>query len=153
VYVPGLDFVQRHWFLPLQVNGRVVVVTRMRPSTAWRRGDRVAYSFAGHSEHQVIIHSGVGLGPVLAVPGDHVRFTASEFEVNGRAQPRLALMPTAGELVVPEKRWFVWPEVAISGHGNVPASDVAEALLRLCTISEEQFVGKPSHRWLWRKQL
>jgi len=153
VYLPGRDFVQRHWFLPLQVNGRVVVVTRMRPSTAWRRGDRVAYSFGSHSEHQLIINGGVSLGPVLAVPGDHVRFSASEFEVNGLAQPRLLLMPTDGAFVVPEKRWFVWPEVAISGHGQVPTSDVAEALLVLCTISQDQFVGKPAHRWLWRKQF
>ena len=153
VYVPGRDFVQRHWFLPLHVNGRVVVVTRMHSSTSWRRGDRVAYSFGSHSEHQLIIKGGVSLGPVLAVPGDHVRFSASDFEVNGLAQPRLPLMPSVGQFVVPEKRWFVWPEVAISGHGQVPSSQLAEALLVLCTISQDQFVGKPAHRWLWRKQF
>jgi hypothetical protein len=153
VYLPGRDFVQRHWFLPLQVNGRVLVVKVMRPSTAWRRGERVAYSFGSHSQHQLIIHGGVSLGPVLAAPGDHVEFSASDFEVNGHAQPRLALMPSAGSFVVPEKHWLVWPEVAISGHGQVSTSDVSEALLALCTISEDQFVGKPVHRWLWRKQF
>jgi hypothetical protein len=153
VYLPGRDFIQRHLFLPLQVNGRVVVVKVMRLSTAWRRGERVAYSFGSHSEHQLVIHGGVSLGPVLAAPGDHVQFSASDFEVNGFSQPRLALMPSAGAFVVPEKHWLVWPEVAISGHGQVPTSDVAEALLNLCTISEDQFVGKPVRRWLWRKQF
>jgi len=153
VYVPGRDFVQGHWFLPLQIKGRVVIITRAYSTTGIRRGDQVAFSFGSHVEHQLVIQGGFGLGPVLGMPGDHVRFSASDFEVNGVARPRLAHMPAEGEFVVPEKHWFVWPEVGISGHGQVPTSQIDEALLAMSTISQDQFVGRPAHRWLWRKQF
>ena len=62
-------------------------------------------------------------------------------------------MPETGELIVPEKHWFVWPDFAISGHGNVAEAALSAALLPMATVSEDQFAGKPFKRWFWRRQF
>ena len=84
---------------------------------------------------------------------DRVRFSKAAFEVNGAGQPRLAHMPETGELIMAEKHWFAWPDFAITGHGNVAEAGVSAALLRMATISEQQFAGKPFKRWFWRRQV
>ena len=56
---------------------------------------------------------------MLAVAGDTVRFTTNVFFINGQPAPRLPHMPDTGEVQVPEKHWFIWPNLDISGHGNV----------------------------------
>jgi hypothetical protein len=145
--------VQNHWFLPLRLHGRVIVVSRSTPSIDLRRGDWVAYTFESKGDHGVIVREGMGLGKLLALPGDKLHFGESTFEVNGVIQPRLHLMPADGEYVIPEKHWFVWPELDISGHGQVPVSDMAQTLINLGTISEGRFLGKAPRRWLWRPQF
>ena len=139
--------------MPLRVKGRVVIVHRLAHPRALARGAWIAYSIEGSGQNSVNVESGFGLGPVLALAGDQVRFTQSAFEVNGAPQPRLDNMPQVGEWVVPEKHWFVWPEVAMSGHGNVPADAISATLLQMGTISEDQFVGRPFKRWFGRRQL
>lgn len=153
VYLPARNFIQDHWFIPLRVNGHVVIVRRQPPTAALQRGDCVAYSLEGFTQHELIVHSGFGLGPVLALPGDQVRFTKSAFEVNGIAQPRLALMPETGDWIVPGKHWFVWPQLARSGHGQTDEGALSETILALSTISKDQFLGKPPRHWLWRRQF
>jgi hypothetical protein len=153
LYLPGRAFVQDHWFLPLRLNGRVIVVSRSAPSVALRRGEWVAYSFESTGDHGLIVHEGMGLSQLLALPGDTVRFAESTFDVNGLSQPRLHLMPTAGEYVIPEKHWFVWPKLAISGHGEVPVTEVAQTLMSLGTLSEDRFLGTAPRRWMWRQQF
>jgi hypothetical protein len=56
-------------------------------------------------------------------------------------------------LVVPEKRWLVWPDLALGGHGQVAGANLSAVLLQVGTMSEQQFVGKPFKRWFWRRQL
>jgi hypothetical protein len=153
VYLPARNLIQEEWLMPLRVKGRVVVVHRVAPPRALPRGTWIAYAVEGLAEHGLKVQSGFGLGPVLALPGDRVRFTKSAVEVNGVPQPLLTNMPQAGEWVVPQKHWFVWPEVAISGHVNAPADVISAALLQLGTITEEQFVGRPFKRWFGRRQL
>ena len=153
VYLPGRNLIQEEWLMPLQVKGRVVIVQRLAHPRAVPRGAWIAYSIEGSGQNAVYLQSGFGLGPVLALAGDQVRFTKSAFEVNGVPQPRLDNMPQVGEWVVPEKHWFVWPEVAMSGHGNVPSEGIAATLLRVGTITEAQFVGRPFKRWFGRRQL
>jgi hypothetical protein len=135
------------------VNDRVVVVRKYATPPAIKRNDLIAYSLPGNYDHGAYVAAGFGFGPVLAVAGDRVRFTKTTFEVNGVPQPRLANMPETGELTVPEKRWFIWPELAISGHGNAPAGTLTATLLQMATISEAQFAGKPFKRWFWRRQV
>jgi hypothetical protein len=153
VYLPARNLMETRWLAPLRVQDRVVVVRKSKPSPAVKRNDLIAYSLPGDTDHTVYVAAGFGLGPVLAVAGDHVRFTKAAFEVNGAPRPRLAHMPQTGDLTVPEKHWFVWPELAISGHGNAPEGALATALLQMATISEEQFAGKPFKRWFWRRQF
>jgi hypothetical protein len=153
VYMPARNWMETRWAAPLRVNDRVVVVKKSVPVPSVKRNDVIAYSLPGNTDHGVNVAAGFGLGPVLAVAGDRLRFTETAFEVNGTPQPRLAHMPATGELIVPEKHWFVWPDLAISGHGNAPEGALTTALLQMATLSEEQFAGKPFKRWFWRRQF
>jgi len=152
LYLPARALIQDRWFLPLRLNGRLIIVQRKSPPITLRRGDVIAYSFEGANGPGIIVHGGFGLGPVLALPGDRVRFTQTTFEINGQAQPRLALMPQSGEIVMSERHWFVWPNFDMYGHGNV-VDQLPERFLDLGMISERQFLGRPCRRWLWRQQL
>jgi hypothetical protein len=152
LYAPARARVQERWLIPLSVQGQVVVVQTFTSPKRVQRGDWIAYTIQATSEAGVAVQEGYGLRPVLAVAGDRVRFTASACEVNGVAFPRQAHMPSRGELVVPEKHWFLWPNLAINLHGNISEATADAALLRLALVDEEQFVGKPFQRWLWRHQ-
>ena len=153
LYLPARDWMETRWLTPLRVKDRVVVVKKSGPTPIVKRNDWIAYSLPGNTDHTVYVEAGFGLGPVLAVAGDRVRFTKAAFEVNGAPRPRLAHMPETGELTVPEKHWFVWPDFAISGHGNVAEAALSAALLQMATISDQQFAGKPFKRWFWRRQV
>jgi hypothetical protein len=153
LYMPARNLMETRWLAPLRLQGQVVVVSKSRSPASVKRNDVIAYSLPGNTDHAVYVEAGFGLGPVLAVAGDHVCFTKTAFEVNGAPRPRLAHMPESGDLTVPGKHWFVWPDLAISGHGNAPAGALTTALLQMAVISEEQFAGKPFKRWFWRRQL
>jgi hypothetical protein len=125
-----------------------------------KRGDWVMYSLQNlnsgdpHREGGAVrSQAGYGLEPVLAVAGDSVTFSTNSFAVNGVEHPLLPHMPNSGEVIVPEKNWFIWPELGISGHGNTSEASISDAMLRLATVPENQFVGKPFKRWFWRKQI
>ncbi len=155
-YAPMRSVIQNHWAMPLRANGRVFVMQRFSPAQAVKRGDWIAYTLSGHllSNHgyEIIYHrNGMGLGPVLAAPGDIVEFSAKTFSVNGVPQPLLPHMPTGGNLVVPENHWFIWPGFSISGQGN--EARISELMLSAATVSRDQFVGRPFKRWFWRKQI
>jgi hypothetical protein len=153
VYLPARNWMETRWLAPLRVQDRVVVVKKARARPIVKRNDLIAYSLPGNTDHAVYVEAGFGLGPVLAVAGDRVCFTKAVFEVNGAPRPRLAHMPETGELIVPEKHWFIWPEFAVSGHGGATEAALSAALLEIATISEEQFAGKPFRRWFWRRQF
>jgi hypothetical protein len=153
LYLPVRNVVEHHWLAPLQVNGKVMVVQKFRAAPTLQRGVLIAYTIHEGGDHQAgYVVGGLGVTPVLAVAGDRVRFEPDRFEVNGIPQARMATMPTSGELIVPEKHWFVWPELAMGGHGGPPAA-LDQLLLRLAIISEDQFAGRPFKRWFWHRQL
>jgi hypothetical protein len=152
LYLPIRNGIQAHLFTPLRVEGRVVVVRKYFSLRALQRGDLLAYEFGESASAGFNVQGGVGLGPVLALPGDRVQFSGATFAVNGQLRPSLKRMPAKGEFLVPEKHWFVWPEVAISGHGDVPAEAVSATLLQLGTLPEDQLLGRPCQRWFWRRQ-
>jgi hypothetical protein len=62
-------------------------------------------------------------------------------------------MPKSGDVAVPEKHWFVWPELGISGYGNTPEGNITAMMQQLALVPENDFVGKPFKRWLWRRQI
>ena len=151
-YTPICAQLETKWLLPLRIDERVIIVQTFAARHSIKSGDWVAYSLAAERSTGLYAQAGLGLRPVLAVAGDRIRFTAVAFEVNGIANPRLPHMPTTGELVVPEKNWFLWPELAISNRGNATESAISTAMLQLALVSETQFIGKPFKRWFGRRQ-
>jgi len=70
------------------------------------------------------------------------------------ARPLLPHMPTSGEIVIPEKSWFIWPDFDIGGgHGYVGGAAISATLLKMAMVEEQQFVGKPFKRWFGREQV
>jgi len=157
IYSPLRSAVQEHWLLPLRMNGHVVVVQRLASAHTIRRGDWIAYTLSGyvisgHGDQYRNGRSGLGLGPVLAIAGDRVAFSTNCFAVNDIPHPLLPQMPVAGSLIVPRNHWFIWPNLAISGHGYVSQTTISSAMLQMADVSDEQFVGKPFKHWFGRRQ-
>jgi hypothetical protein len=153
VYSPLLACAGRHWFMPLRAGSHVVVISRGAASPSYKRGDWMAYTLPGRAGGEMRAEAGFDLGPVLAIGGDRVEFDSNSFKVNGVPHRSLPNMPVSGELIVPENHWFVWPNLAISTHGNVGAAAVSAAFLHLATVSQAQIMGKPFQRWFGRRQL
>ncbi len=154
LYMP----LRTYWLLPLRVNDHAVIVEKLPFSHSIKRGDRIAYNLSGyyfsnHGGQGVSGKSGIGLGQVLATPGDSIEFLADHFTVNGVPQPLLPHMPTSGTWLVPENHWFIWPNIAISGNWNPGDANISSAMLQIADVPENQFVGKPFKRWFWRKQI
>ena len=160
LYAPLRNELQTKYLMPLRIRGNVVVVQSFSSPRTIHRGDWIAYSLDSQSvgdAHQeggaIRAAAGFGLGPVLAGAGDRIRFTPQTFEINGVAQKSLPHMPVAGEFVVAEKHWFLWPDIVISGHGNTAATTIASAMLQLATVAEKHYIGKPFKRWFGRRQI
>jgi hypothetical protein len=159
IYASLRGAIENHWLMPLRIKGNVVVVEKFAAANAIQRGDWMIYSlpkyYAGdpHGEGAIYIRSGFGWGPALGIAGDRVTFSKNSFAVNGVEYPLLPHMPKSGELIVPGKNWFAWPELGISGHGDTSEAVVSAAMLQLATVPKNQFVGKPFKRWFGRKQI
>jgi hypothetical protein len=162
VYLPLRNLLEHRLFVPLRFHGHVVVVRCRHSPGVIRPGDWIAFRVsrdrnsynngsAGHGT--VIVAQGDNLGSVLAMAGDHVAFTANSFSVNGIAAPRRPNMPVSGELTVPEKCWFIWSELGIEGHGNVPPAYITDAAMEIATVHQDQFIGKAFKHWFGRRQL
>jgi hypothetical protein len=154
VYAPLRNLFQAHCLMPMRSGEGVVVVQRMSSAHSVQRGDWIAYTLpAERGVPGVRVQAGLGLGPVLAAGGDHIRFLTNGFSIAGVLRPPLPHMPKSGELVVPEKHWFVWPDLGINAHGNVGEAPISATMLQLAIISETDFMGRPFKRWFWRRQL
>lgn len=154
IYVPIRNSVQERHFAPLQTPNGVVVIQRLATPPYLKRGDTIAYNLQEVSEGHFYAHGGLTLGKILAVPGDRVQFSTNCFRVNGAPYPLEPHMPTGGEVVVPEKNWFIWPNLAIiGGHGAVPEWTISSTMLQMATVPQDQFVGKPFDRWFGRHQI
>ncbi len=152
LYMPARGWMERHWFVPLTVNGRIVVIhTGQRPRSV-QRGDWIAYRLGSVRAFGVIVREGCTLGRVLAVAGDEVSFGRHDFSVNGASQARQSDMPTNGTIVVKQGCWFIWPNLRATGHGDAGADAVADVMMRLAIVPETSYVGVPFRRWLWRQQ-
>jgi hypothetical protein len=159
LYLPARNLIQEHGFTPLRLHGRVVVVQRNFPARRIQRGDWVAYHLdadaLGENYHggMMLLRGGLSFELVLARAGDRVVFSTNSFSVNGTEHTNRPHMPQTGELTVPENHWFIWPNLDISGHGDVGETRVSSALLGLADVAETNFYGKPLPRWFGRKQI
>ena len=151
VYVPVREWIYANIAMPLQTSNGVVVVKPYTNSGRVVRGDVVAYRFAGHNVNGIVVRSGFGFGPVLAVPGDHITFGRQQFQIRGVLRPSFAHMPATGEIIVPDKYWFIWPDVHIGGN-TVAADVLTDEMQRLALVEQGSLVGRPYKRWFFRKQ-
>jgi len=157
IYAPLVDFAEHHWLLPLRLGDRVLIVQRRVAPRSIQRGDWLAYEIradhaTGDTETPVYLSSGIGVDPVLGLPGDRLRFTPQAVFVNDEAFPLVPHMPVGGELVVPEKVWFIWPSLAISGHGRVTEASISATMQQAAMVAQKQIIGRPFKHWFGRRQ-
>lgn len=160
VYLPAQQFLSNHLFIPMRLHGHVVVVHRMKSPGEIHRGEWIAFNVSaasdyfnyGYAHGSVVIRDGVNLAPVLALPGDEVKFDPHSYYVNGEQHPRQSTMPTGGGFVVAEHCWFAWPEFGMEGHGTVPAANITDPLLQIANVTPDRFVGKVFKHWFFRRQ-
>lgn len=149
LYLPVQGWLERHVVFPVRVGDQVLILRSGVNPAQLRRGDWVAFDSGGRwFEDGVLLERGLQFGPVVALPGDTVEFFPDRLLVNGRPQPLLANMPTAGAERLPQNCWLIWPNVTISrtsGHA-------AELLLKVARVYPEQLRGRPLGRWFWHKQ-
>jgi hypothetical protein len=139
-------------FLPLRVGEQVIVV---RPLTAAVRvgpGDVVAFRLAyTRLDGPIFLAEGYGIERVLAVAGSRVVFNPDGYEVDGERRPRLEFMPSTGEMIVPQKHFFVWPRLDIVNRAG-PGVNVSGAIVQIAMIHEDKIVGRPCRHWFGRRQ-
>ena len=152
VYQPLRRQIERRWFRPLLIGERVLVVKTSVPPGLIKKGDWVAYQINSSWGDQTWTQAGYGVGEVLAVAGDKISFQANGFSINGVLRPRRDYMPAKGNLVVADGSWFIWPDVTISGHGNVGVDVTENAMTALAMVPKSNFTGVLFHRWWWRHQ-
>lgn len=152
VYFPAWGLVQRNLFKPVEAGGTRIVVNPRASAATIQRGDLVLYwiqySYAGG----VIMNQGYELQPVLGLPGDRIRFGGRVFWVNDERHPIRPEMPADGELMVPDKHWFIWPELQTGGHGGDLAAQRQAAYLKLALVAHGNLAGRAYQRWFFWKQ-
>ena len=157
VYAPLVGYAEHHWFMPLRLGQRVLIIQPGVAPRAIKRGDWLAYQIqgdwgTGDHNNRVYLESGIGVDPVLGLPGDQLSFTEKAVWVNGAAFPLAPHMPTQGELVVPQKVWFIWPSLDISGHGHVTEANISATMQQTAMVTQKQIVGRPFRSWCGRHQ-
>lgn len=154
MYLPLRNSMQDRWFAPMRIENQVIVVHKLARPGIVTREESIAYNLTPVQVDNVYAHGGLTLGKILALPGDKVEFSETNFAVNGIVRPRLPHMPVSGSVVVPENNWFIWPNLGIiGGHGNVPESTISSTMLQMADVPQNEFVGKPFKRWFGRRQF
>jgi len=157
IYAPLVGLVERRWIVPLRVGDRILIVHKGVAPKSIQRGDWLAYEisgdrYAGDREAGVYLRSGICVDPVLALPGDRVRFTEGAMYVNDAMLPRVPHMPATGEWVMPEKVWFIWPSLAINRGGRVVEGQISATLQQTAMVTQPQIIGRPFKKWFGRRQ-
>ena len=157
MYGPLVRFAERHFVMPVRIGERVVVVNRAVSPSSLKRGDWVAYQISekhiGGPGNMVAMGAGLGLDPVLGLPGDTIGFTREAVSVNQQSLPRRELMPLVGELLVPQKVWFIWPVSSMNVTGpRANEAGATELLQRTAMVGQKEILGRPFRHWFWRRQ-
>lgn len=157
MYAPLVEFAESHWFIPLREGNRVFIVQRRVAAGSIKRGDWLAYeipgdTYRGEREAGVYLQSGFGIDPVLALPGDRLRFTREAVYINDKPMPLAPHMPVQEEIVVPEKVWFIWPSLDIYRHGGGTEASISATMQRTAMVAQKQIIGRPFKHWFGRRQ-
>jgi len=157
VYAPLVNQMERHWFVALRIGDHVINVRTGAGPEKIHRGDWIAYRIGEFEDWRihgeaVVVRSGCALGRVLAVADDEVAFHADSVLINGESRPHLTYMPTNGTIYMEQRCWFIWPEMAVTGHGDVGQETITRAMMQLAMVPETSYIGMPYQRWFWRRQ-
>jgi hypothetical protein len=156
LYAPAMRFAERHWFIPLRVGTKVVVINPGVDHRSLRRGDRVAYEVGDKYDRWaaqgIVLNAGLGVDPVLGLPGDEIRFTREAVLVNEQPFPRREWMPEEGELQVPENVWFIWPQIGIDIRGAAGVTQVPAVLQKAALVKRDKIIGRAYRHWFGRRQ-
>src|SRR6185503_10734638 len=75
--------------LPVQIQGKTILINTVNPVSNLRRGDWIAYKFE---------NGAIGFDRILAFPGETIRFGEDSFAVGGTAYRRVSeQMPLRSE--------------------------------------------------------
>ncbi|HET7625676.1 MAG TPA: hypothetical protein VFM25_10475 [Verrucomicrobiae bacterium] len=152
-YAPLVNYLGTHWLMPLRTPRGVVVVNLRAAPRHVARGDWIAYRVGQFQSGEVIVRAGFAVEKVLGLTGDHIQFSVNSMRINNAIFPRPANTPADGEWIVPEKCWFILPNLAQSGHGRAAQIHLMQAMQANGMVSESDWIGKPFARWFGRKQL
>lgn len=150
-YLIGANLIYKYLFKPFIRNDMVLVVSKLSRLSDVKRGDFVAYRIYSSSYNGAAIYGRFSVDRVIAIGGDHIKFTPAAVLVNGEVIQRFDYFPTSGEIVLPEKCLFVVPSWRISIH-NLNINIVREFIFDNCIVDEGKFIGKAPRRWLGLRQ-
>ncbi len=150
IYVPLGRVVRAFVAIPLNVEGKVVIVNPRVRAQDLRHGDSVAFSIEPIRRDNFRVESGNELTQLLAVGDDQVRFGYDHFFVNETRVfgKKADAMPKAGDLAVPENHLFVWPTVA----NSLAQRQGGEIIPELVFVPTNRVLGTPYRSWFGRKQ-
>jgi hypothetical protein len=127
--------------LPIQIQGKTILINTVKPINGLRRGDWIAYQFE---------NGAIGFDRILALPGETIRFGEESFAVEGTAYRRVSeQMPSHGEISVSNEGLYVWPAGARYAHAGERET---ELLGSIATVPKHRVLGAAYRHWFWRTQ-
>lgn len=153
LYMPVQSWTHRNWFLPVTMEGRVVVVQVLNDPGQVRRGDWVLYRQDSVNAGGVRLREGLSMGPVLGMPGDEVAFLPTGVRSGGRVWPRQEGMPELGSVGVSTDSWMIWPRWRVLVLQGLPPEVAHDLALQQSVVAQEKLVGRPFRHWFFRGQL
>ncbi|HOW65108.1 MAG TPA: hypothetical protein P5186_13560 [Candidatus Paceibacterota bacterium] len=154
LYLPLIYLVLPRFLIPLDYEGKVVIVRVGGNPAQVRRGEWVAYRTLGTYNYGGIrVFEGHGLEQVLALPGDTIHFHKTHFEVGQASYPRRPYMPEQGEWQVEPDCWIIWPRLERRANYAPNMDGTIGVVWRdLAHVPRGNFIGRPMKHWFWRKQ-
>ena len=152
LYWPCLQYMEEHWFMPLNTRAGITVVQRTVTPENVQVGDVIAFRIQHERLENIYIRDGFGVGHVLATPGAKVEFLPDRFLIDGKPYSKKPHMPGKGSLIVPQNHWFLWPNIDIQLNGAATEAIVTDALMRIAAVPQNDYIGKPYRRWFGRFQ-
>jgi hypothetical protein len=147
-YLKACVLVGEFLFFPVEIDGHVVVVSRLTEPAEVRVGDLVACRAVDPGTRGVQAREGIELGHVLAMGGTRVEFGPMHLRTSEGILPTRYGMPARGSLVLGEKVWFIWP-TEINTRRNPEAESL---LLQAAQVPHEALVGRMFRHWFGRVQ-
>src|SRR4030095_13335568 len=116
--------------LPIQIQGRTILINTVKPLSGLRRGDSIAYKFP---------NGAIVFDRVLAFPGEMIRFSEDSFAVGRTVYRRVSeQMPLRSEISVSNGKLYGWPAGVRYAHAG---EREAELLADIATVSQHRVLG------------